>query len=97
MHTTPKQVIQENRDQFEGLDLYQQLETLGQILNLFTCNALPANLSAIGGSKKTGILLTTKNLPVGKAHTMKLIHQSVTGVFEQEIDLLGEDLTPHRR
>lgn len=97
MHTTPKQVIQENRDRFEGLDLYQQLETLGQVLNLFTCNALPANLSAIGGSKKTGILLTTKNLPVGKAHTMKLIHQSVTGVFEQEIDLLGEDLTPHRR
>lgn len=94
MHTTPKKVLIEGEENFVKLDLYQQCEVLGQILNLFTCNAAASDLTMIGGSKKTGILLTTKKLPAASAHAVKLIYPSITGVFEQEVDLLGTEFVP---
>ena len=46
----------------------------------------------LGGSKKTGILTSTKTIDPSKGkHSFHLIHQSITGVFEQEIDLLGDE------
>lgn len=93
-HTTPKQVLAQGEQVFSELDIYQQCETLRQILNLFTCNAAVSDLTAIGGSKNTGYLLTSNNLPDKKIHTVKMIYQSITGVFEQEVDLLGTDFTP---
>ena len=46
----------------------------------------------LGGSKRTGILTSAKNIDTYKGkHSFHLIHQSITGVFEQEIDLLGDE------
>ena len=43
------------------------------------------------GKAGIGILLTSKNLGNFAGHSFRLIHPSITGVFEQEIDLLGDE------
>ncbi len=49
---------------------------------------MSADLKLLNGKAGIGILLTSKNLDNYVGHTFRLIHQSVTGFFEQEIDLL---------
>lgn len=61
-----------------------------QLLNLFADNAASADLKLLNGKAGIGILLLSKNLDNYQGHQLKLIHQSVTGVFEKQIDLLAE-------
>ena len=61
-----------------------------QILNLFRANALSADLKLLCGKMGIGIVRTSKYLQNLEGHRFTLIHQSVTGVFEREIDLLGD-------
>ena len=63
-----------------------------QIFNLFANNSASADLKLLNGKAGIGILLTSKNLNNMKGHTFRLIHQSVTGFFEQEVDLLAEEI-----
>ena len=64
-----------------------------QILNLFANTAASADLKLLNGKAGIGILLTSKNLDNYRGHSFKLIHQSITGFFEQGIDLMGEMLS----
>ena len=64
-----------------------------QVLNLFANNAASADLKLLCGKAEIGILRLSKNLGNYSGHDFKLIHQSVTGVFEQETDLLSEELS----
>lgn len=75
---------------FQKLSITDQCRVLMQVLNLFKTSAATADLSLVNGSKKAGILRTSKNLNGFTGHRFKLINQSVTGFFEQEIDLLGD-------
>ena len=62
-----------------------------QILNLFSTNADSADLKLLCGKAGIGILLTSKNLENFAGHSFHLIYPSITGVFEQAINLLGDE------
>lgn len=89
---TAANTLKENRQSFTALCVPNQCRILMQILNLFANNAASADLKLLNGKAEIGILLTSKNLNNMKGHTFRLIHQSVTGFFEQEIDLLAEEI-----
>jgi CRISPR-associated endonuclease Csn1 len=82
----PKDVLIEKREKFLALSLEEQCIVLNEILNLFQCNAKTANLTLIGGNKTTG-RTRVSNTITGK-NSVKLVHQSVDGIFEYTIDLL---------
>lgn len=75
------------RDEFINLSLYEQCYTLMQIINILHANVLSGDLTLIGEAKKSGITLISNKLNTGYK-SVKLINQSITGLFEQEIDLL---------
>lgn len=69
---------------FVTLSEYKQCFVLLQVLNLFSANAALADLRFLNGKKAVGKLSISKKL---KALTIKLIYQSITGMFEHKIDL----------
>ena len=76
----------DGRDIFELLDLPEQCKLLMNALNLFQCNSVSADLSLIGGGAHCGIIKPSKEM--SKAESVNIINQSVTGLFEQQMDLL---------
>ncbi|MBQ3087840.1 MAG: type II CRISPR RNA-guided endonuclease Cas9 [Clostridia bacterium] len=77
------------KDKFVLLSVYEQCTVLMQILNILHCNVLTGDLSLLGEGKNSGE--TTIGNKIAKSSTMqsfKIIHQSITGLFEQEIELL---------
>lgn len=70
-----------------NLDLAEQCIVLGEILHLFQCKPLTANLTLIGAAGRTGIMQIGKT--ISNCDSAKLVSQSVTGIKEQVIDLLS--------
>lgn len=56
-----------------------------EILHLFQCASQAANLQLIDGPGKAGILVL--NNDISKLEDIKIINQSITGFYEQVIDL----------
>ncbi len=56
-------------------------------MNLMRCKPISANLKEIQGSPHAGSISINK--VINKYFQCQIIHQSVTGLFEQEIDLLS--------
>ncbi len=71
---------------FEEIVLEEQCIVIGQILQLFQCKYLGADLKLIGGGGRTGEIKVSKKLNLAK--NVYMINQSVTGLYEQVIDLL---------
>jgi CRISPR-associated endonuclease Csn1 len=71
---------------FRSLSVKKQIYVLLQILQLSQLSNQGADLLEIGGEKKTGTSKLNKKI-TGKQQ-FKLINQSVTGLYENEIDLL---------
>lgn len=63
-----------------------QVMVLAEIVKFFQCNSVLSNLKTIGGPGNAGMILLSKT--VSKCNQISLIHQSSTGVFSQEVDLL---------
>ena len=78
--------IKEGKKTFSELSLQNQCYVLGQILQLTQLGNYGADLTLIGGSKKSGLTLISKIISGCKE--FKLVNQSVTGIFKSEIDLL---------
>lgn len=78
--------LEQGREKFLTLNLEKQCIVLGEILHLFQCKSLTSDLRLIGGSKEAGRTLINKK--ISSYDSAKLIHQSPTGIFEQEKDLL---------
>ncbi len=78
--------LEKGRDIFIGLPCEEQCEVLNEILNLLRCKPVTANLKKISGSGKAGS--TKVGNVISKCTEARLIYQSITGLFEQEIDLL---------
>ena len=75
-----------NRESFLNLTLREQLETVNQILSMLRCDIdTKADLSLVGGSKNAGVMHKNKNT-VGE-NKIILVNQSVTGLFENRIEL----------
>lgn len=89
-YTTAAKTLDEYADKFTTLSVYEQCQILLQVLNLFNTTAASADLKLLCGKAGIGILLSSKKLCDNEQAQYSLIHQSITGVFEKEIDLLGE-------
>ncbi|MDO4711659.1 MAG: type II CRISPR RNA-guided endonuclease Cas9 [Peptostreptococcaceae bacterium] len=73
------------RDNFTELELEEQIEVLFTIIQFFQCNSVLPNLTLLGLGSRIGTVLASKNL--SNWQSGKIIHQSITGLFEQEVDL----------
>lgn len=89
-YATAAKTIAEQRAKFGKLPIADQCRILMQVLNLFNTTAASADLKILCGKAGIGILLMSKNMMNYTGSELKLIHQSMTGVFEQEINLLGD-------
>ena len=78
--------LEEWQEHFELLSLSKQIYVLLQLLQLSQLINIGADLTDIRGKKQTGIMLLNKKIS-GKLE-FKLINQSVTGLYENEVDLL---------
>ena len=79
--------LSEKRENFIKLCIEDKCIVLGEILHLFQCQSGSANLKSIGGPGNAGILLMNNNIT--GCNRISIINQSVTGIFEKEIDLLA--------
>jgi CRISPR-associated endonuclease Csn1 len=78
--------LQEGKEKFLVLSLLEQAKLLMQILNLNVIGNTKADLSAIGQSKDSGVMLISKK--ISEEDNIYLVNQSVTGIYEKYIDLL---------
>ena len=78
--------LRENKDKFAAMELLEKCRLILQIMNPFSSNAVNANLTELCGVKTVGRQSISKNLSAAKS--VALVHQSVTGLFEETTDLL---------
>lgn len=81
-------ILEKGREKYRAIgDLQEKAKIINNILTLFQCDATTStNLKEIGGTANAGNMAYNKNtLPTKK---LILIHQSVTGLFETEEELL---------
>lgn len=77
--------IIEKREKFAEISLEEQCKVLMQIFLNFQ-SGIGVDFSLLKGGNRAGITLFSKK--ISNAEELKLIDQSVTGVFSREIDLL---------
>ncbi len=79
-------LLENGREKFIERSIDEQIFILNEILKLSQVINSGADLSKIGGSIKTGITMINKK--ISDFEEVKLICDSVTGIYQQEIDLL---------
>lgn len=80
-----KKNLEQCREKFLQLSLEEQCIFLSNILKMFQCNSSTADLKLCGGGGDAGKVYLSSNIT--KFTDIKLIFQSVTGLFENELDL----------
>ena len=82
--------MNDGRQKFERLSLYKQCYVLLEVLKILHCNVTTGDMKyIIGGKGKNGTVYMGNKLPSeDKVKSFKLINQSITGLFEQEIKLI---------
>lgn len=92
--------LQDGKDAFENkINLYEQCKIILEILKILHCNSSKGNLGLLFNGKNStlGNISISKNALITKYSSLKIIYQSITGLYEQEIDLLGTDFKPKRK
>ena len=79
-------ILEGGREKFLLLSPEDKCRQIAEILHLFQCNTVTSDLSKIGGASNAGDLKVGNK--VSRYSEAKIIAQSPTGLFEQEIDLL---------
>lgn len=82
----PRTKLESLEQKFEELEIEKQSILLMEVLNLFKCKPLTANMELIKDSKYLGKIQLSKN--ISSCKSAKLINQSPTGLYENVIDLL---------
>lgn len=77
--------FEKGREVFKDLSVEDQCRFLANAVVLFQCVPGDANLSLIKGSGRAGTYIV--NGDITKQKNIKLINQSITGIFENTIDL----------
>lgn len=77
--------LSEKRENFVSLSKEEKCIALSEILHMFQCQSVNANLSLIGGPANAGSLAINSNIKDCK--NIFIINQSSTGIFEKKIDL----------
>lgn len=80
-----EKTLSSGRENFEKLKIEDQCMVIYEILHLFQCQSTLANLKLIGGPGNAGRL--GLNSDITKYENISIINQSVTGIYEQAIDL----------
>ena len=78
--------LYEGKDKFRHLSIEKQVETLLGVIRMFGLENQGADLRNIGGQEKNGTMKPHKRI-TDKTQVL-LINQSVTGLYENTIDLL---------
>ena len=78
--------LEERRDIFEGISIEDQASVLMEILHFMQCNRVTSDLRKIGGAGRAGAIIFNKN--ISKLDSFKIINQSITGLFTQEIEII---------
>lgn len=77
---------------FENLSLQEQCYVLIELLKIVHANTLSGDLKLIGGANKSGITTTNSKLTeIKNVKSIKLINQSITGLYENEIELVNKN------
>lgn len=79
------ETLTNGKDKFSILSAEDKCTALYEILHLFQCQSGSADLSLIGGPGHAGIILL--NATIDKCEQISIIHQSVTGLHEQVINM----------
>lgn len=77
--------LKEKREKFERLSKEEKCTVLAEILHMFQGQSVSANLKLIDGPGSAGILKI--NNDITSCSQISIINQSLTGIYEQEIDL----------
>ena len=80
--------LSEKFDVFNALSEYQQCVVLMEILKILHANVVSGDLTLIGKSKQSGIMTISNKISAKGISSFKIIHQSITGLFENEVELL---------
>ena len=73
---------------FEKMSIWNQVKQLLEILKSFQTNTVYSNMKELGGVGTRGRIGINKN--ISALDSAYLIHQSITGLFEYRINLLGK-------
>lgn len=83
------ELLKEQRKTFIGLSLEDKCVVTNEILHLLQCQSMKSNLTLIGGSPNAGGVRLNSNITDLKdVKNLSIINQSVTGFYEQEVNLL---------
>ena len=74
-----------DKDKFDDLDLKNQCSTIVKILGYFSNSRDLVDLSDFGGASQSGTIKFSKNIE--NIEEIRLINKSITGIYEDEIDL----------
>jgi CRISPR-associated endonuclease Csn1 len=78
--------LKKRKERFYKLDLGEQKKVILELLNLSKIGVVQANLTLIGETSAAGTMKISKN--ISEFEEFKLINQSVTGLYEKQVDLL---------
>ena len=81
-----KNVLINGREKVTLLKMEDQCRLINEILHLFQCKPVTANLKLIEKGESAGKFAVSNS--ISSYTSAKLINQSITGLFETEIDLL---------
>lgn len=88
-------LLKNKRSTFDLLTDEDKCYVLYQILHIFQCNPALADLKLINGASTAGRIRISADLK--KYTEFKIIHKSITGFYEEEIDLLTYELENYSR
>lgn len=74
-------IMDKGIDKFKKLSLEEKAVQIYELISLFKCTSEMPDLSRIGGSKNTSAIRIS--MDVTKREKLAIIHQSVTGIYEQ--------------
>lgn len=80
--------LEKGKEAFISIEnLGEKAKVINEIIAMFRCDATTvANLKVINGSQNAGSMKVNKNTLTSKS--LKLVHQSITGLFETEEELV---------
>lgn len=78
--------VEKGKDKFCDLQLEEQCKVLQNLISAFATNTQNIDLSLLKESSHAGTMLLSKG--IDKLDECILVNQSVTGLFEKEVDLL---------
>lgn len=83
-------IMLEKQEIFEELSLKNQCDVIMEILKILHSNVVLGDLHLLKEAKNCGAVTTNSKIsPSKNIKSFKIINQSITGLFEQEIELLN--------